>query len=80
MHGTYKKHHQDRFDRLTKVEANREVRSAAELGIAIATLSSPEQCARMSLAGWEEITRTAGIVNTLIQHAIDHVETARGPA
>ena len=80
VHGTYKKPHQDRFDRLTKVEANREVRSAAELGIAIATLSSPEQCARMSLAGWEEITRTAGIVNTLIQHAIDHVETARGPA
>lgn len=80
VHGTRKGPHQSRFDRLASVQANREVRSAGELGIAIATLSSPEQCARMSLAGWEEITRTANIVNTLIRHAIDRAELARGIA
>ncbi len=78
IHGPRKHPHRARFERLAGVEASREIRSAAELGIAIATLSSPEQCARMSLAGWEEITRTSDIVNTLIHHAVDQAEQARG--
>ena len=78
VNGTHKAPHQAQFDRLATVQANREVRSVGELGIAIATLSAPEQCARMSLAGWEEITRTADIVNSLIGHAVDRAELARG--
>ncbi len=78
VHGTRKYPHETRFERLASVEASREIRSAAELGIAIATLSSPEQCARMSLAGWEELTRSADIINGLVQHAQDCVDLARG--
>lgn len=78
VHGTRKAPHQARFKRLSGVEACREVRSAGELGIAIATLSSPEQYARMGLAGWEEMTRTANIANTLIGRALEQVELTRG--
>ena len=77
IHSTRKTPHRERFKRLADVEASREIRSAAELGIAIATLSSPEQSARMALVGWEEITRTADMSNTLIAEAINNAEAAR---
>ena len=55
------------FERLATVQACREVRTAAELGIAVGALSSPEQCARFALAGWDEVTRNAEIFNGIIQ-------------
>lgn len=79
VHSTRKSPHRARFQRLADVEACREIRSAAELGIAIAALSSPEQSARMALAGWEEITRTADKSNTLIRQAIEQAELAGTP-
>lgn len=74
LHGTLKSPHEDRFTRLAKVEACREIRSAPELGIAIGTSISPEQSARMALAGWEEITRNADSINAIIKSCMNHVE------
>lgn len=70
VHGTRTKPYTERFDRLTSVQACREVRTASELGIAISVLISPEQSARMALAGWTEITQNADIINRLIDDAI----------
>lgn len=74
LHGTNKAPHEDRFARLANAEACREIRSAAELGIAISVLTSPEQSARMAFAGWEEITRNAETVNQLIHRALEAAE------
>lgn len=71
VHGPHKAPHDERFARLAKAEACREVRSAAELGIAISTLSSPEQTARMALAGWDEITQNADTLNRLVHVALN---------
>lgn len=77
VHGSRKAPHQDRFERLAKAEACREVRSTAELGIAIGALISPEQTARMALAGWEEVTGNAATLNRLVAHALGQTEDAR---
>lgn len=69
VHGSQKAPFQRRFERLSQVEACKEVRSAAELGTTLVALSSPERSARMALAGWEELTRNAGIMNDLINWA-----------
>ena len=74
VHGPLKAPHDARFERLTKVESCREIRSAGELGIAISVLTSPEQSARMAVAGWEEITQNADTLNQLIKTARDTVE------
>ncbi|KAG1713778.1 3-deoxy-D-manno-octulosonic acid transferase [Nymphon striatum] len=71
VHGTHKSPHETQFDRLAGVQACREVRSAAELGIAISVLISPEQTARMALAGWDEITQNAATINRLIEMALN---------
>ncbi len=78
IHATNKGPFRAHFERLSNVQACREVRTAAELGIAIGTLSSPEQSARMALAGWEEITRNAEVVNSIIRGALGHFEEAEG--
>jgi 3-deoxy-D-manno-octulosonic-acid transferase len=52
------------------VQACREVRTAAELGIAVSVLISPEQIARMALAGWDEITQNAETLNRLVETAL----------
>lgn len=77
VHGTRKAPQQTRFDRLASVEASREIRSASELGIAVGTLLSPEKTARMALAGWEEITRTAEITNDIIETALAYADGER---
>ncbi|MCF2906211.1 3-deoxy-manno-octulosonate cytidylyltransferase [Octadecabacter sp. CECT 8868] len=74
VHGTHKAPHEARFARLAKAEACREIRSAGELGIAVGVLSSPEQSARMALAGWEEITRNADTINDLVRGVLDSLE------
>ena len=74
VHGTLKDPHTARFERLTKVESCREIRTAGELGIAISVLTSPEQSARMALAGWEEITQNAETLNALVRTARDTAE------
>lgn len=74
VHGTQKDPHKVRFARLAKAEACREIRSAAELGIAVSVLTSPEQSARMALAGWEEITQNAETINHLVKTALDSIE------
>lgn len=78
IHGPQKSPYQDRFERLANVEASREVRTAAELGIAVGTLLSPEKTAQMALAGWEEITRTAHIINEIVQTAMAYADGERG--
>jgi len=72
VHGTQKSTQGVRFARLASVEACREIRSASELGIAVGALLSPEQTARMALAGWEEITRSAETINSVIETALSH--------
>ena len=72
IHGPHKAPHEVRFERLAKAEACREIRSASELGIAVGTLISPEQTARMALAGWKEITRNAETINRIVGDALDH--------
>ena len=79
VHATKKGPFRDHFERLSNVQACREVRTAAELGIAIGALSSPEQSARMALAGWEEITRNAEVVNSIVRDALGHVEAVEAP-
>ena len=76
IHGPKKYPHEAQYDRLAKVEACREVRTAAQLGIAIGTLVSPEHSARMALAGWEEVTRNAEHINALVQDALRTDEEA----
>jgi 3-deoxy-D-manno-octulosonic-acid transferase len=71
IHGPHKAPHETRFDRLSTVQACREVRSASELGIAISVLVSPEQTARMAVAGWEEITQNADKINQLVNTALE---------
>lgn len=71
IHGPRKAPHTPRFARLAKVEACREIRSASELGIAVGVLISPEQTARIALAGWDEISRNAATINSLIEAALD---------
>ena len=76
IHGPKRAPYEAQYDRLAKVEACREVRTAVQLGIAIGTLVSPEHSARMALAGWEEITRNAKHINTLVQDALSTEEEA----
>ena len=71
VHGPRKAPHEARFMRLADVQACREIRSAAELGIAVGALISPEQTARMALAGWNEITQNAKTINELVFDAIE---------
>ncbi|MCF2871351.1 3-deoxy-manno-octulosonate cytidylyltransferase [Octadecabacter sp. G9-8] len=78
VHGTRKSPHQTRFERLASVQACREIRSASELGIAISVLISPEQTARMALAGWDEITHNAETINRLIETAMHGVARPEG--
>lgn len=78
VHGPHKSPHVARFDRLSSVEASREIRTASELGIAVGSLLSPEQTARMAFAGWEEITKSSDLINGLIEAAITHADTAQG--
>lgn len=77
IHGPQKALQEARYARLAKVEACREVRTAAQLGIAIGSLISPEQTARMALAGWEEITRNAENINALVERALGALEEVR---
>ncbi|MGJ8611864.1 MAG: 3-deoxy-D-manno-octulosonic acid transferase [Octadecabacter sp.] len=77
VHGPIKTPHKLRFERLAQTQACREIRSSAELGIAVASLVSPEQTARMALAGWTEITRNADIINGLVKDAVQSREPAR---
>lgn len=74
VHGPTKSPHEARFERLAQTQSCREIRSSAELGIAVALLVSPEQTARMALAGWTEITRNADIVNQLVKDAVESGE------
>lgn len=76
IHGTHKTPHEARFARLAKAEACREIRSAAELGIALGALISPEQTARIALAGWDEITQNAATINRLVSMALECETTA----
>jgi len=76
VHGPTKTPHEARFERLAQTQACREIRSSAELGIAVASLISPEQTARMALAGWTEITRNADIINRLVKDAVESREPA----
>lgn len=80
IHGTRKAPHKARFDRLADAEACREIRSAGELGIAISVLISPEQSARMALAGWDEITRNAQTVNRVVMTALDSEQAVGTPS
>ncbi|PVA07802.1 3-deoxy-D-manno-octulosonic acid transferase [Thalassorhabdomicrobium marinisediminis] len=76
VHGTRKAPHDARFARLAQAEASREVRSASELGVAVGALIAPEQTARLALAGWEELTRNAETLNTLVRDALHAIEDA----
>lgn len=80
LHGTELSPQDHRFARLARSQASREVRSAAELGVAVGDLSSPDQSARMAMAGWEEMTRHAQILNRITDWAIEaslHGEVTR---
>ena len=79
IHGPRKAPHEARYTRLADAQACREVRTAGELGVAVGALISPEQTARMAMAGWAEITQNAEIINDLIQDAVRHCEEAGGP-
>lgn len=70
LHGPIKSPHGERYDRLRNVGACREVRSAAELGVAIESTIPPEQAAKMALAGWDEITRNALLIDQLVKDAL----------
>lgn len=70
IHGPKRHPQEARFTRLERRQAGREVRSATELGMAVTTLSSPEQSARMALAGWQELTRHAALFARLEATAI----------
>lgn len=72
IHGRHTAPHDARFARLALAEACREVRTAQQLGIAVSSLTAPEQAARMALAGWEELSRSASTLNQLIADALDH--------
>ena len=76
VHGTLKAPNDARLERLAKAESCREIRTAGELGIAVSVLTSPEQSARMALAGWEEITQNADTLNMLVKAARDTIEVA----
>ncbi|SMX41885.1 3-deoxy-D-manno-octulosonic acid transferase [Octadecabacter ascidiaceicola] len=78
IHGPRKKPHGARYTRLSDAQACREVRTAGELGIAVGALISPEQTARMAMAGWSEITQNAEIINDLMQEAATQFETVKG--
>lgn len=75
IHGPHKSPFEERYSRLKDVDAGREIRTATELGIAITTLISPEQTARLSLAGWDEVTRDANTLNRLVDAAVADYET-----
>lgn len=78
IHGPRRAPHEARYTRLADAHACREVRSAGELGVAVGALISPEQTARMAMAGWAEITQNAEIINELIQEAVRYSENAGG--
>lgn len=74
VHGTHKAPFEARFARLANAEACREIRSAAELGIVVSVLTSPEQSARMALAGWTELTQNADTINQLVKATFEAIE------
>jgi len=78
IHGPRKAPYEARYRRLADAQACREVRTAGELGIAVGALISPEQTARLAMAGWAEITQNAEITNNLMQDAVTHYENAEG--
>ncbi len=77
VHGTRKAPYLTEFSRIAQAEASREVRSAAELGIAVGSLIAPERAAQMALAGWEEVTRSSESVNAIVRRCVDILETAQ---
>jgi 3-deoxy-D-manno-octulosonic-acid transferase len=77
IHGPRKSPHATQFARLEQADASRQIRSAAELGIAVGMLISPEQTARMALAGWSEITQNAETINWLVLNAVQSTEVTR---
>ncbi len=77
LHGPHKSPHETRFARLAEAQASREIRSASELGIVVGALISPEQTARMALAGWTETSQNAEMVNELVSNAIESYEDAQ---
>ena len=74
IHGPRNSPHATQFARLAQADASRQIRSAAELGIAVGVLVSPEQTARMALAGWSEITQNAETINWLVLNAVQSTE------
>lgn len=77
LHGPHKSPYESRFTRLAEAQASREIRSASELGMAVGALISPEQTARIALAGWIEVTQNAETVNKLVTEAIESCEDAK---
>lgn len=78
IHGPRKAPHEARYARLTDAQACREVRTAGELGVAVGALISPDQTARMAMAGWAEITQNAEFINDLIHDAVQQCEDIGG--
>lgn len=74
VHGPQKAPNETRFQRLQDVGACREVRSANELGTALTAMTTPEDSARMAVAGWDEMTRNAHLINDIIRRALHEDE------
>lgn len=75
IHGPFVDNHKDMYDRLEKVGAAREVKTATELGDAVVELLAPDRSADMALAGWQMITEGAPQAEQLIdmvQETLDH--------
>lgn len=66
LNGPFTKPWGEQYDRLTAAGASRKIRTSAELGIALGELMAPDRSASMANAGWEEVTRSATMLNNLL--------------
>ncbi|KPA21205.1 3-deoxy-D-manno-octulosonic acid transferase [Shimia sp. SK013] len=79
LYGPSVRNHLDSYTRLANAGAARIVRDADSLATALIQLAAPDQLATMAHAGWQEISQTAEVTDTIVAHAqrlLDEQEAA----
>ncbi|MES0862373.1 glycosyltransferase N-terminal domain-containing protein [Ruegeria sp. SCPT10] len=74
VHGPFVHRYQGLYDQLEQIKAARMIKSATELGDAVAELLAPDQAAGMALAGWQMITEGAPQADRLIEMVQDALD------
>lgn len=74
LYGPHVSNHRDAYARLTAEGAARMVRDADTLAEAVVRLVAPDEAATMALAGWQVVTESAHLTDTLVDLIQDRLD------